>query len=466
MKIGLIFPNKDRRYKTVHLGLGYLAAYARIYHDDLEFQFLDTRTATKRETNTFFKTSFDLIGITVLSPVYYEVIDIYSRIKKGNINTPVCLGGPYVTTIMEAIFKETPAEYAIYGEGEITFSEFLFYLKGKGKIEDIDGIMFKDDDGVVVVNQPREQIHNLDSLPFPAYDLFKMDRYPLHRIVTSRGCPYSCVFCNATFIWSEKWRKRSAVSLVEEINYLVENFGKKILIFADNSFNIDLSRVEEFCELLIKSKVKILWSTSVRADIITQAIANKMKKAGCYNVAIGIESANNELLSKMNKQTTIEQITEGVRIFKNAGIEVLGQFVIGSPGETLETVKESIEYAKKSDCDYINFYTILPFKGTPQWDYVLQNGSMVTSDIHEFHSINPRLVFETPEFSYSERLKAISLAKKEGFYSNQDKKNWWFDLAKELSRKIQAILPESVGKKVYMTLKSIYKIRIVKKNNF
>ena len=466
MKIGLIFPNKDRRYKTVHLGLGYLAAYARKYHNDLDFLILDTRVATKRETDRFFKTAFDLIGITVLSPVYYETIDIFNRVKKTNKNIPVCLGGPYVTTIMDDIFRETPAEFAVYGEGEITFSELLYYLKGQGNIEDIEGLMYKTKAGDIVTNPPRKQIQNLDSLPMPAYDLFPMDRYPLHRIVTSRGCPYSCVFCNATFLWLENWRKRSAENLVEEIEYLIKNYGKKILIFADNSFNIDLKRVDEFCDLLIQNKTKILWSTSVRADIITQPVANKMKEAGCYNVAIGIESANNEQLSRMNKQSTIEKITEGIGIFKKAGIEVLGQFVIGGPGETFETVKESLDYAKNSECDYINFYTILPFRGTPQWDFVSENGEFVTKKIHEFHSINPRIVFETPEFSYGERLEAIKIAKKEGFYSNQDKKNWWFDVAKETSRKIQALLPESMGEKLYLVLKSIYRIKIVKKYNF
>ena len=121
LNIGLIFPNKDRRYKTVHLGLAYLAAYAREQHDDLSFQVLDTRVATSKETKKFFNSSFDLIGITVFSPVYYEVIDIFNKVKKANGKVPVCLGGPYVTTIKEDIFKKTPAEFAVYGEGEHNF---------------------------------------------------------------------------------------------------------------------------------------------------------------------------------------------------------------------------------------------------------------------------------------------------------------------------------------------------------
>ncbi len=465
MKIGLIFPNEDRRYKTVHLGLGYIAAYSREHHDDLEFKILDTRVATSKETESFFNESFDLIGITVLSPVYFEVIRIFNKIKEKSKNTPVCLGGPYVTTVMEEIFEDTPAEFAVYGEGEITFSKLIGYLKGDENIEDIDGLMFKNEIGEIVRNKPVKQIRDLDTLPFPAYDLFDMDRYPLHRIVTSRGCPYSCDFCNSTFIWDVKWRKRKPEKIIEELEFLLQKYGKKIVVFADNSFNIDLERVNEFCDLLIMKDLKILWSTSVRADIINRETAVKMKAAGCYNVAVGVESANNEVLRKMNKQTTIEKVTEGVKIFKNAGIEVLCQFVIGSQGDTLETVKESIEYAKQSDCDYVNFYSVLPFKRTPQWDFVVENGNLATEKIHEFHSINPRIVFDTPNFSYEERLEAIKLAKKEGFYSNKDKKNWLFDVAKETSRKIQTLLPGELGEKLYLILKSIYKIRFVKKNN-
>lgn len=466
MKIGFIFPNKDRRYKTVHLGIAYLAAYARKIHPNIEFQILDTRVAGKKETNKFFKNTFDIIGITVFSPVYFEVIQIFNRIKKQNPNTPVCLGGPYVSTIKDEVFEKTPADYAVYGEGEITFSELLFYLKGERNISDINGLMYKSKNGEIITNPPRKQINNIDDLPMPAYDLFPMERYPLHRLVTSRGCPYSCAFCNSTSIWSGNWRKRSAEMIKQEIDHLIENYGKKIFIFGDNSFNIDNNRVEEFCDLLIASKTRILWSASIRADNIFQDLADKMKLAGCYNVAIGVESANNNILTKINKKTTIEEISEGIKIFKKAGIEVLGQFVIGSPYDTLQTVEESIDWAKNSDCDYVNFYSVLPFKGTPQWDYIAENGRFYTKVIHDFHSIKPRIVFDTPEFSYDDRLKAINRAKKEGFYSNQDKKNWWFDVAKESSRKMQNMLPDAVGEKLYMLLKSIYRIKMVRKNNF
>ncbi len=465
MKIGLIFPNQDRRYKTVHLGLALIAAYARLHHDDLEFQVLDTRVATRKETIRFLNTRFDLVGITVYSPVYFEVKKIFNTIRKNHPTTLICLGGPYVTTIREEIFNETPADFAIYGEGEITFSELIASIKGLKSIDSINGLMYKIKNGELIVNPEREQIKDIDSLPIPAYDLFPMNRYPLHRMVTSRGCPYSCAWCNSSSLWKKGTRYMSPEKMILEIEYLIEHYGKKLFIFGDNSFNVPLNRIDQFCDLLIDKKLDILWAVSYRADYITKEIAQKLKKAGCYNVSIGIESANNEILEKIGKGTTIEKVSEGIRILKEAGIEIMSQFVIGSPFETLENVKESIVYAKNSGCDYTNFYTVLPFKGTPQWDYVQKHGTLLVPLIHNYHSIEPRIVFETPEFPYKDRVEAIRLVKKEGFYSNQDKKNILFDVAKNISEWIQRMLPKSVGEKIYLVLKSIYRLKIVKKNN-
>lgn len=465
MKIGFIFPNRDRRYKTYHLGLASLAAYARQEHPGLEFDVLDTRVATRRETREFFNKDFDLIGITVFSPVYFEVIQIFNRIRNRSDRIPICLGGPYVTTMMEEIFRETPAEYAVYGEGEVTFSELISHLRGAKNIEEIKGLMYLNGGSRVTVNPEREKIGDLNLLPIPAYEIFPMERYPLHRLVTSRGCPYACAWCNSSSVWHHTYRSMSPEKMVDEVEYLLNNYGKRIFVFGDNSFNAEPERVERFCDLLIEKKLNILWSASVRADLITGQSARKMRKAGCYNVSIGIESANNEILSKIGKGTTLEKMSRGINILKDTGIEIMSQYVIGSPDDTLKTIKESIAFAKKAGCDYTNFYSVLPYKGTPQWDYVMEHGTLLVENIHDFHSVEPRIVFETPGFSYEDRLTAIKLVKKEGYYSNQDKKNWMFDFAKETSRKMQNLLPEALGEQLYLILKSIYRLKVIKKNN-
>jgi radical SAM superfamily enzyme YgiQ (UPF0313 family) len=459
LSIGLIFPNRSRKDKTVHLGLGYLASYARSQHSDLSIKILDTRVATKKEVRSFFEQKWDLFGITVLSPVYQEVIDLVKMLKNDFPGVPVCLGGPYVTTLMEEIFEETPADFAVYGEGEITFSLLISALKGEGSIEKTEGLMYQKN-GMVITNPPREQIKNLEALPMPAYDLFPMDRYPMHRIATSRGCPFKCVFCNSSSIWLGKWRKRPVDDIITEIEYLLSHYKKKIFFFNDNSFNVDLNRVEDFCQALINRKIKIMWTTPVRPELITKPLAELMKKAGCYNVGIGVESANNRILQNINKQNTIENIQRGIRIFKEAGIEVLGQFVIGSPGDTIETVKQSLAFAKDSGLDFVMFYAVVPFKGTNQWDYVQHHGTFFEYKIHRFHNIHPRIVFDTPEFTYQERLEVIDLAKEAGFYSETNNQSRFFDFGKELARISHRFLPDPIFKPAYFFMKKLYRKHI------
>jgi len=462
LKIGLIFPNKDKKDKTIHVGLGYIASYARMVHPDAEFSVLDTRVSTKNEIRQFYQSHFDLIGITVLSPAYYEVVQVVNLIRSVRPGTPICLGGAYVTTIMEEIFKETPADFAVYGEGEITFSELISHLKGETEISKIKGLIYKSD-GRIITNPAREQIKDLDSIPYPAYDLFKMNRYPMHRIVTSRGCPFKCVFCNSSSIWLGNWRKREPELIVEEIEYLMKKYKKKTFFFNDNSFNIDLNRVEKLCRIILDKKLRFLWTTPVRAELITKEIAQLMKRSGCYNVGIGVESANNAILRTMKKNTTIEATQRGIRIFKEAGIEVLGQFVIGSPGDTLESVKESIEFAKQSDLDFVMFYSVLPYKSTEQWDYVLTSGTLFNNKIHAYHRTKPRIVFETPEFSYNDRLKAVKLAEEEGYYSDSNQKNFLYDFGKDLACWLQQYLPDKLFRYIYVPMKRIYRNNLWKK---
>ncbi len=358
---------------------------------------------------------------------------------------------------MEEIFSLTPADYAVYGEGEHTFSDLIFHLRGELPISAIDGIMYKSSSGCITTNPPRKQIHNLDNLPFPAYDLFHMDRYPLHRIATSRGCPYKCSFCNSTSIWDNHWRKRSAENVIDEIEFIIKKYKKKTFSFNDNSFNIDINRVHLFCDLIIERDINILWSTPVRVENISIELAQKMKSSGCYNVGIGIESANNGLLDRIGKKISIAKISESIHIFKEAGIEVLGQFVIGSPGETLETVKESLAFAKQSELDFVMFYSVLPFKGTPQWEYVKTEGAFFSETIHDYHSVKPRVVFETSEFSLQDRITAINLATEAGYYCDTNDKSVIFDICREFVKKIQNHLPSSISNNLYLLIKNIYR---------
>ena len=404
MNIGLINPNKGLKHAAVHIGIGYVASYARENHNDLNIKFIDTRIAKETEIDAFLNTKYDIIGITSSSQVFLEAVEIGIKIKKIT-NTPICIGGSHASTVKEDCLQGFPFDYAIYGEGEISFSELIGYLKGNVDISTINGLIYKNTSGSIIKNPPREIIKDIDSIPFPAYDLFNMSGYPQHRITTSRGCPFNCVFCNSHSIWTNKWRKHSTKYLIEEIKILISKYKRKTIVFNDDSFNIDAKRVMNFCNELIIQKLNIIWSTSVRVDLITPEIAAKIKQSGCYNVSIGIESANNEVLKKINKKTTIERISDGINILRDAGIDVMGQFMIGNPGDNLDTVKESIE------------------------------------------------------FTYNERLKAIELAKENGFYNalSKDKKVWMLDIGKNIAKNLQRILTGKFGNQIYLWLRILYR---------
>jgi anaerobic magnesium-protoporphyrin IX monomethyl ester cyclase len=466
MFIGLINPNKEIKEPAIHLGLGYLASYSAQKVPSLKFCLLDTRVATPAECKEFYSKPFDIIGITASSQVFTEALDIGKMLKEQNPERPLIIGGSHASTYKDDVLSNTPFDYAIYGEGEVTFVELLNHLMEKRPVDSIQGLIYRSANFGIKINPPREVIQDIDEIPFPDFSLYHMDRYSQHRMTTSRGCPYDCVFCNSKTIWTKRWRKRSAENVIAEIQYLIKNYALKSFVFNDDSFNIDLERVEKICDYLISLKPSIIWSTSVRADRITPVIAEKMKKAGCYIVNIGVESANDEVLKKMKKNTTREKILNGINILSNAGLDVGGQFMIGNPGDTLDTIKESIEFAKSSDLAMVEFYTALPYKGSLLYDYVIKEGTLLTDKPgYEYHTVNPRVIYETPEFSYSERLEAIELARQNGFYYalSTDRRINLLDLGRMLTKTSQKILGPTLGNKLYLSARSFYRKVIVSK---
>jgi anaerobic magnesium-protoporphyrin IX monomethyl ester cyclase len=460
MKIGLINPNQEIKNPSVHLGLAYIASFALGKIPGIEFEIIDTRVANKKETENFFNTAFNLIGITTSTQVFSETIDIATKIKSINPKIPICIGGPHVSTYKEEALEDYPFDYGVFGEGEYTFADLILFLKGEKTIDQINGLIYKTPEGKVISNPPRSYMDDIDSLPMPAYHLFKMDRYPQHRMVSSRGCPFDCVFCNSTTLWSRKWRSRKAEKIVEEMQYLIEHYGRKTFVFNDDSFNIDKKRTLQICETIISKKLDILWTVPIRVDLISTEIADKMKQAGCYSVSIGIESANNEVLRRMNKSNTIEKIKAGIEILKASGMHVTGQFMIGNPGDTLETIRESVEFAKSSGLQLVEFYTALPYKGSGLWQFVNEHAKMLTDkEPYHYHEINPRIVFETPEFPYQQRLEAIQLAVENGYYTalSTDHKSFLLDFGKKIAQLLQKMTSGKTGNKIYLKMREIYR---------
>lgn len=424
MKILLVYPNKQCE-NEMPLGLGYLASFILEKNNDVEIKVLDTRIAKEEEVGALLADRYDLVGITVTSRTYREAVELTNRLKRSTFGTPVVFGGPHVSIMMEQVLHEPLIDLAVYGEGELTFDELVKLLKSGKDITDernlkeIRGLIYREN-GQAARTDARELIKDLDALPFPAFHLFGVERYPgKYPIITSRGCPFSCVFCASSLIWGRKWRARSPENVIAEVQYIISNFGPKPVDFHDDGFNMSLQRVNAICDLFINEKIKIPWGVrGLRVDMVDAETARKMRRAGCSHVAIGVESANRQVLEKIRKKESIEQVKEGVKYLRAAGIDVIGHFMIGNPGETLETVKESIKFAQ--ECGFIKalFGTAVPFPRTDLWNYVQKHGEfLVEPDCTRFEELEPRIIFDTPEFGKEQRLVAVKLAEKAGMLS-------------------------------------------------
>lgn len=438
MKVALIYPSKRADVSQMPLGLGYLASYVLRENDDIEVEVLDTGIASEKELKAFCNCRYDIVGFSVTSRGYNEAVELAKSFKEADKSIFIAFGGPHVTLLREQSIQGPVIDFGIYGEGELTLNELLQVLKESNMerqleaLSKIKGLIYQNG-AHAVVNPPRELIRNLDRLPFPAYHLFPMDRYPgKYPMITSRGCPFRCVFCAASRAWNGKWRARTAENVVDEVEFVLKHYATRPIDFHDAAFNVNIKRVHDICDTFIRRKVRIPWGIrGFRADIIDTETSRIMNKAGCTQVAVGIESANPEMLIHIRKQETIEDIDKGINILRGAGIDVLGEFMIGNPGETLETAKESIAYVKNSNLSEAVFGSAVPFPGTALWDYVNEHGTfLVEPDCTKFEEVYPRVIFETPEFNREDRLQAIRLTKAAGLMRDRgpEKKSGYWSL--------------------------------------
>jgi radical SAM superfamily enzyme YgiQ (UPF0313 family) len=420
MKIALIDPGSKKllfKENFPHIGLAYIAAcLEKLGH---EIHCLDLGLVGQKKTKQFLKGKFDVIGLPATSFTLSEVLALAKKIKSNHNDAIIVLGGPHVSIGMEDCLESPYIDFAVYGEGEKTMAELTEVISSESdsdikQFSSIKGLIYRDRKRVIC-NPPRPRLDDLDNLPFPAFHYFSMNNYGMYPIFTSRGCPFSCSFCSIKAIWGKHWNYRSAKKIVQEIKYAREKYSleNKPFNIVDDSFNAIPDRVLEFCERIIADGLNIQWfSSGFRADRVPLKLAYKMKESGCIGVSVGIESSNNEVLAKIKKQETIDQITKGCNNLTRAGIPVQAQFMIGNPGDTYKTVKASIEYAKRQKFSDVAFYLALPYPKTELWEYVRNFGTFIKEDFTKFHHFSDEPVFETPEFPAKDRIKAYRQARK------------------------------------------------------
>ncbi len=422
--IALINPNasvevvKRLGISTPPLGLGYLAAMLRergfkvkIVDDLVEkLSFSELLNRIKDAT---------IVGITSTTPTFSAALRYACAIKRRLPHTFIVLGGVHVTFMPYQALKNACVDAVCIGEGEYTLVELAERVEAGRSLEGLKGLIYKDygngmgwengindcdencsikqrDDIRIINNGPREFIQDLDSLPFPAYDLMPLEKYTVlgqrlehFPMITSRGCPFGCRYCSSSLFLGRKFRARSPKNVVDEIEWLVDDFKAKYIAFSDDTFTLSKRRVIEICDEIIKRNLDIKWSCSSRVDTISRELLEKMKKAGCSAIYYGVESASQRVLNYYKKRINLDRVKEAVKLTKKVGMETICSFIIGSPYETKEDMKETLKFALKLNPDYAQFSILTPYPGTDIYQEAKEKNLLLTENFDDYTAGKP-----------------------------------------------------------------------------
>lgn len=341
--------------------------------------------------------------------------DMYTMFLGKSIGAVTIGTGPHLTELYEDSFKKFPSiDYAIRGEAEITVRQLIDTIEMKGDISAVEGIVYRDGNGRIIATKDRPFIEDLDSLPIPMHELLPLNKYRVPFfgnytfIVTSRGCPYKCIFCRQIVMWKGKFRTRSAENILKEIKYLI-NLGVKNILFQADTFTVDKKVVIELCRKIIENNINIRWACNTHISSIDEEMVKWMKKAGCWMIAAGIESGSQQVLDMMKKGTKIGQIRKVVKFIHDSGIEVWGYFIIGLPGETKETIEQTIKFSLELPLDMANFAVGAPYPGT-EFYVMARDNKWLTAKKWEDFDQNYSAIVGYPHLTTGDIIKGIKRA--------------------------------------------------------
>jgi anaerobic magnesium-protoporphyrin IX monomethyl ester cyclase len=378
MKIVLVRPNYKSHIITPPIGLGYLASFLKAH--GIEARILDGLKESLHPEELVARAlneRADAVGITCLTAFYHETVDLARRLKWGGQR--VILGGVHPTFLPHRTLADSGCDYVIAGEGELAL---LALAKADFVSDGIAGVYSPDnvpDDGTAC--RKAETVQDLDTLPFPDWEQLDprtypkaphgaiVKNYPIGVVTTTRGCPYACTFCASPQFYDRTIRFRTPANVIEEIKYLVDTFGVREIHFEDDNLTLRREHVESLCRMILDSGFHISWAcpNGVRADKIDEPLLRLMKQSGGYYLAFGIESANQAILDNVGKRERIEDIEQAIEMAAGAGIQCQGFFVFGLPGETAETIDQTIRFAQRSKLARAQFLILDVLPGSQLW---------------------------------------------------------------------------------------------------
>ncbi len=382
------------------LGLAYIAAVLekashKVFYLDCsaeQYTVKDSARALEK-----YDKDLDFVLLTATTPLINNALTIAAAAKNIFLHAKIVMGGAHPSVLPDEVMADEDVDYVVIDEGEETIKELV---EGQNPAE-ILGLCFKKN-GQIIKNTLRPLIHDLDSIPPPAYHLLPMDKYypavgsykrlPAMILFATRGCPGRCTYCYRSF--RGVVRKRSAASILNEIKILQRDYGIKEVAFYDDTFTLFKDVVKEFCDIIKKEKIDITWSCFTRVDYVNEELLKLMKQAGCHLILFGVESADEQILKSIKKNISLKQVEEVVKLARNIGIETRASFMFGNQGETEETIKKTIDFAIKLDPDEAQFNIAMAYPGTELFNWAKERGYIKTFNWNDYSYSN--IVFEMP----------------------------------------------------------------------
>jgi anaerobic magnesium-protoporphyrin IX monomethyl ester cyclase len=352
-----------------------------------------------------------IVGIKCYSHEVTRVRRMTEVIRKSHPEARITVGGPHPSVDSAGVLSAMPVvDYAFLGESERSFKEFALWVKqgsGTPLPESIPGIAYRGDSGVEVRDPVFEE--DLDKLPMPAWDMLPPDEYPDEAagifvpgfptapMMLSRGCPFRCSYCGSRYVMGERIRYRTVASILEEINILERDYGVRTFTFVDDNFTCNRERAMELFEALAERPRRIAFTfpNGVRPGTLDAELLRMMERAGCYSLALGIESGSDATLSRMKKRQTTAEIRQAVDLIRGTtSMRVTGFFILGYPGETLEDVRKTIQFATDLPIHHPHFCVFVPIPGTQVYDELRKEGWIPPEGLEP-----EQLTFDRPSFS-------------------------------------------------------------------
>jgi radical SAM superfamily enzyme YgiQ (UPF0313 family) len=418
MKVLLASPESNvwNSRKHIHMGLGYLAGALLSAGYEAEIWDADAEAGHETFEERLTRDPVPVVGISSPTPLIANAWRAAAVAKQAGAIT--ILGGPHLTLMPHESMEKPQVDLVVRGEAEETIVEIMHLLeRDPGRVPrgssasmqprrfdpaagwgNIAGLSWRDLDGEIHHNPDRPLTQDLDAIPFPAHHLFKIERYtnlnPLtdgldpharaYTIVTSRGCPYKCIYCSKP-ITGHTWRARSVENVIAEWRWLVEDLHATEIGVTDDVWNLDLKRAKALCRALIENGLnRVPWITihGMKVNHTDPELFRLMKAAGCKRVGFGFESGDDRILRQViRKAQTVDMARQAVGWAKEAGLETMGFFIFGMPGETEETMESTIRLALELDPDLAHFMFATPYPGTELWHMLEAQGRISYHDV-------------------------------------------------------------------------------------